>query len=242
VGRWPVEVWNEPNLDFYWQGASKENYFPLYEGSVLAIKSIDPAIRVGGPATCGISDDWVEDFLAFVRPRGLPLDFFSRHLYAGQPPRARTPELFYQGLSDPERPPSRSCARYARASTPRASPISSCTSPSSTLPAIRSARSMTRRSTRPISPGFYPRRETSSRRFRTGRAAIDLPRRLRPGRMEPGARGGDGGTPQAGRGPRSRGARGRALERNEATLVEISPFADESPSHLGLDDSLIDGY
>jgi xylan 1,4-beta-xylosidase len=32
------------------------------------------------------------------------------------------------------------------------------------------------------------------------------------------------------------------LERNEVTLVELSPFADESPSYLGLDDSLIDGY
>jgi xylan 1,4-beta-xylosidase len=32
------------------------------------------------------------------------------------------------------------------------------------------------------------------------------------------------------------------LRRNEVTLLEISPFADESPSYLGLDDSLIDGY
>jgi xylan 1,4-beta-xylosidase len=104
VRRWPIEVWNEPNLDVFWQGASKDNYFRLYERSVLAIKSVDPAIKVGGPATCGISDDWVEDFLAFVRARDLPLDFFSRHLYAGESPKARTPELFYQGLADPARP------------------------------------------------------------------------------------------------------------------------------------------
>jgi len=104
VRRWPVEVWNEPNLEGFWQGASKENYFRLYESSVRAVKSVDPAIRVGGPATCGLPDDWVEDFLGFVRERGLPLDFFSRHLYAGQSPRARTPELFYQGLFEPTRP------------------------------------------------------------------------------------------------------------------------------------------
>jgi xylan 1,4-beta-xylosidase len=104
VRRWPIEVWNEPNLEGFWEGASKEAYFRLFESSALAIKSVDPAIRVGGPATCGTSDDWVEDFLAFVRGRGLPLDFFTRHLYAGQPPRSRTPELFYQGLSDPAKP------------------------------------------------------------------------------------------------------------------------------------------
>jgi len=104
VRKWPVEVWNEPNLEGFWEGASKENYFRLYESSVLAIKSVDPAIRVGGPATCGTSDDWVEDFLAFVRERGLALDFFSRHLYAGESPTKRTPELFYQGLCDPEKP------------------------------------------------------------------------------------------------------------------------------------------
>jgi hypothetical protein len=32
------------------------------------------------------------------------------------------------------------------------------------------------------------------------------------------------------------------LKRNEITLVECSPFVDESGDYLGLDDSLVDGY
>jgi Beta-xylosidase len=102
--RWPVEVWNEPNLDNFWQGASEENYFRLYETSVLAIKAVDERIRVGGPAICGGSDHWIDHFLGFVRERKLPLDFFSRHLYTGMSPTLRSPELFYQNLADPASP------------------------------------------------------------------------------------------------------------------------------------------
>jgi xylan 1,4-beta-xylosidase len=104
VRLWPVEVWNEPNQEHFWQDASKENYFRLYEASVKAIKAVDERIRVGGPAICGGSDHWIEDFLSFVRERELPLDFFSRHLYAGLPPTLRSPELFYQNLVDPSVP------------------------------------------------------------------------------------------------------------------------------------------
>jgi xylan 1,4-beta-xylosidase len=104
VRRWPIEVWNEPNLEQFWQGASMENYFRLYECSVRAVKAVDPAIRVGGPAICGGSDHWIDAFLAYVREKDLPLDFFSRHLYAGETPSLRSPEFFYQGLSDPARP------------------------------------------------------------------------------------------------------------------------------------------
>src|SRR5262249_12138422 len=39
-----------------------------------------------------------------VRDRELPLDFFSRHLYTGQTPTVRTPEVLYQTLSDPAAP------------------------------------------------------------------------------------------------------------------------------------------
>jgi xylan 1,4-beta-xylosidase len=101
---WPVEVWNEPNLAGFWENADQGAYFKLYEATAKAVKSVDEGIRVGGPAICGGSDHWIEDFLSFVKEKGLPLDFFSRHLYTGQTPSSRSPELLYQVLSEPQAP------------------------------------------------------------------------------------------------------------------------------------------
>ncbi|MEV0162030.1 GH39 family glycosyl hydrolase [Nonomuraea fuscirosea] len=111
VRRWRFEVWNEPNLvPYFWTG-TKTEYFELYEHTVRAIKSIDPALKVGGPATSvfvpddrykGESEDrsaslataaatdvdaldwrpvWIEDFIAWCAGRALPIDFVSAHLY-----------------------------------------------------------------------------------------------------------------------------------------------------------------
>jgi xylan 1,4-beta-xylosidase len=104
VRQWPFEVWNEPNLTQFWKDADQGAYFSLYEATVRAVKAVDPRIRVGGPAICGGSDHWIDAFLAFVRAKDLPLDFFTRHLYSGLTPRLRTPEFLYQSLSDPQVP------------------------------------------------------------------------------------------------------------------------------------------
>lgn len=96
---WPIEIWNEPNLDVFWEKADMAAYFRLYEESVLAIKSVDPALRVGGPAICGGADHWIDAFLAFVREKNLPLDFVSRHLYATKSPSRVAPDFFYQYLN-----------------------------------------------------------------------------------------------------------------------------------------------
>lgn len=104
VRSWPFEVWNEPNIEQFWKGADQAAYFKLYETTVKAVKAVDPAIRVGGPAICGGSDHWIEEFLSFVTENKLPLDFFSRHLYTAKTPTLRTPELLYQNLADPESP------------------------------------------------------------------------------------------------------------------------------------------
>lgn len=98
---WPIEIWNEPNLDGFWEKADMEAYFRLYKESVLAIKAIDPGYKVGGPAICGIegADLWLEAFLDFARYEGLPLDFVTRHLYTVKGPVSRSPELLYQYLN-----------------------------------------------------------------------------------------------------------------------------------------------
>ncbi|AJP74423.1 beta-xylosidase [Sphingomonas hengshuiensis] len=79
VRSWYFEVWNEPNLDGFWERADQKAYFELYEASVRAIKAIDPNLRVGGPATAGAA--WVPEFLAYADVRGLPVDFIATHTY-----------------------------------------------------------------------------------------------------------------------------------------------------------------
>ncbi|MFG1827598.1 beta-xylosidase [Microbispora bryophytorum] len=111
VREWRFEVWNEPNLvPHFWTG-TKTEYFELYEQTVTAIKNIDPALKVGGPATSVfVPDDrykgevedraathetaaasdvdaldwrpvWIEDFIVWCAERGLPIDFVSTHTY-----------------------------------------------------------------------------------------------------------------------------------------------------------------
>jgi len=83
---WPMEVWNEPNLDVFWKDADMEEYFKLYEVSVRAVKSCNDKIRVGGPAICGVDDErWLKCFLEFCSSNSVPLDFVTRHCYATEP-------------------------------------------------------------------------------------------------------------------------------------------------------------
>ena len=83
---WFFEVWNEPNLDAFGSG-SQDEYFMLYRYTAEAIKSVDAALRVGGPATA--ENAWIEEFIAFCAKNGLPADFISTHHYPtdafGQP-------------------------------------------------------------------------------------------------------------------------------------------------------------
>ncbi len=51
VRQWYFEVWNEPNLRYFFRNGSQAQYFELYRITALALKAIDPALRVGGPAT-----------------------------------------------------------------------------------------------------------------------------------------------------------------------------------------------
>lgn len=109
VRQWYFEVWNEPNLDFFWAG-TRSQYFELYAVTVAAVKGVDAALRVGGPATSNFVPDarfdgemenlavqdswkyadlgplawkgvWIEAFLEFCAARKLPVDFVSTHPY-----------------------------------------------------------------------------------------------------------------------------------------------------------------
>lgn len=79
VRTWYIEVWNEPNLSGFWEGGDQKAYFELYDLSAKTIKSIDPELRVGGPATAGAA--WVPEFLAHVQQSGADVDFVTTHTY-----------------------------------------------------------------------------------------------------------------------------------------------------------------
>jgi xylan 1,4-beta-xylosidase len=82
VRTWYFEVWNEPNLSGFWEGGDQKAYFALYDLTAKTVKSVDPALRVGGPATAGAA--WVPEFLEHVKQSGAPIDFVSTHTYGVQ--------------------------------------------------------------------------------------------------------------------------------------------------------------
>jgi xylan 1,4-beta-xylosidase len=79
VRTWFFEVWNEPNLSGFWEGADQKAYFELYDLTSNTIKAIDPNLRVGGPSTAGAA--WVPEFLEHVARSGAAVDFVTTHAY-----------------------------------------------------------------------------------------------------------------------------------------------------------------
>ncbi len=83
VRTWFFEVWNEPDLpQYFWKG-NQADYFHLYDVSARAVKAVNRAYRVGGPATSGGGDTWVSDFIHHCQAGAVPVDFVSTHAYGG---------------------------------------------------------------------------------------------------------------------------------------------------------------
>ncbi|WP_055478785.1 GH39 family glycosyl hydrolase [Sphaerimonospora mesophila] len=87
VRTWPIEVWNEPNLEQFWLDADREAYHRLYEVTANTVKDVDAALQIGGPAISPGADEWMVRFAEFVAERSLPIDFVSRHAYTSGPAR-----------------------------------------------------------------------------------------------------------------------------------------------------------
>ena len=79
VRTWFFEVWNEPNLGGFWEGADRDAYFALYDVTAKTLKAVDPKLLVGGPATAGAA--WVPEFLDHAARNGTPVDFVATHAY-----------------------------------------------------------------------------------------------------------------------------------------------------------------
>ena len=69
-------------ISAFWEGADQKAYFELYDLTAKTFKSIDPALRVGGPSTAG--GEWIPEFLAHVKQSGAAVDFVTTHTYGVQ--------------------------------------------------------------------------------------------------------------------------------------------------------------
>lgn len=78
VKTWYFEVWNEPNLEYFFSG-TQDDYFKLLASTTKAIKSVSPDYKTGGPATAGRG--WVPETIAFAAKNNVPLDFITTHDY-----------------------------------------------------------------------------------------------------------------------------------------------------------------
>jgi xylan 1,4-beta-xylosidase len=82
VAGWEFEVWNEANLEVFWNG-TQDQYHLLYEAAVRANKAVDPRIPVGGPGSAAAG--WVGPLLEYCRENDVPIDFVSTHTYGNAP-------------------------------------------------------------------------------------------------------------------------------------------------------------
>jgi xylan 1,4-beta-xylosidase len=76
------EFWNEPELLFW--GGTPEQFYSLYEKTARALKSVDPALKVGGDAKAIANDPgpYREGLIDYCAAHKVPLDFYSWHTYA----------------------------------------------------------------------------------------------------------------------------------------------------------------
>jgi hypothetical protein len=76
------EIWNEPNLDHFWQPqADPLAYAALLRTAYAAVKQADPAAMVVGCATSGVDLDFIRDVLG--AGGGACMDVLSIHPYSG---------------------------------------------------------------------------------------------------------------------------------------------------------------
>jgi xylan 1,4-beta-xylosidase len=80
VKTWYFEVWNEPNHPgFFTEYQNMDAYFELYDAASRAVKRVNSAYRVGGPATAGMQ--WIGELIAHCKEKNVALDFITSHSY-----------------------------------------------------------------------------------------------------------------------------------------------------------------
>jgi len=64
--------------------SAPEQFYQLYEKTARALKSVDPSLKVGGPAIADPASvsPYREGLLAYCKAHNVPFDFYSWHTYA----------------------------------------------------------------------------------------------------------------------------------------------------------------
>ncbi|MGV8001305.1 glycoside hydrolase family 39 [Photorhabdus temperata subsp. temperata] len=78
------QVWNEPDLLYFWNSDDPQKYYELYAKIARIIKAVDPSVKVGGAGIAFVNsklEDYVDRFLRYCKDNDVPLDFFSWHGY-----------------------------------------------------------------------------------------------------------------------------------------------------------------
>ncbi|EHD13882.1 hypothetical protein CIN_12410 [Commensalibacter intestini A911] len=81
------EIWNEPDLTFFWNNNNPQVYYEFYSKVARMIKSIDPSAKVGG---AGVANGYnpggayLDGLLNYCRSTGTPIDFLSWHYYGNR--------------------------------------------------------------------------------------------------------------------------------------------------------------
>ncbi len=90
VESWYWELWNEPDITYYWKGTTEE-YIKLYDYSADAVKRALPTAKIGGPETTNPATSsagaFLKTFLEHIvngknyatGKKGAPLDFITFH-------------------------------------------------------------------------------------------------------------------------------------------------------------------
>ena len=89
-------MYNEPNCGFF--DGSQEEYFKLFNCTGTALKSVDPLIKFGGPATCALG--WIPELFAFLQASGAPADIVTTHLYPTDDRVAKSRDGFAAAIAE----------------------------------------------------------------------------------------------------------------------------------------------
>lgn len=83
IDRVIYEVWNEPDLFGDYKTYGEKNYLDMYATSARAASNVRGTnlFEIGGPATTGLYQNWLERLIKYVDENNLRMDFLSWHKY-----------------------------------------------------------------------------------------------------------------------------------------------------------------
>jgi len=94
------EIWNEPDLQGFWNG-SYQDYYLIYNITSNKLKKYNQSLKIGGPCTSSIENiNFTTGFLDYIVNENLTLDFYSWHRYTNSPYELYWGSLFIRNLLD----------------------------------------------------------------------------------------------------------------------------------------------